>query len=249
MLASSKAQRRKSTLESKPSFSHQAKDVLEKPALRKVSHPVSRSYSTYGSVTHLNEHDTEFTIVRATTVLIDEHPSPDAFSSSASTSLVHDHEHKSSSKLYHDYKRRASLITVPSSNTLTSTSHSHSATVHPMHTHIEVRSTGSLSSGNERASDTSSSNKQMNLCVINQLNVHLSTRLRHHHLQQPDSTTTSNAQRSSTHQHSYDQQPDDPTNNIQSNVYDEPIDLDLTKVQSFKCSDLAAPSVPPPPPP
>ena len=47
-----------------------------------------------------------------------------------------------------------------------------------MHTHIGLRSSTSSSSTNEKLTDMTLSSKQMNVCVINQLNEHLSTRFR-----------------------------------------------------------------------
>jgi len=217
-----------------------SKELLQKTTLRKVSHPVSRSYSTYGSMSLLNEHDTESTTLRGKTATIDEQPL-DGLSSSATTSIVieNEYEHRTSSKIYNDYKRRASSINVPTNNILHNT-HSQSSIIHPMHTHIGLRSSTSSSSANDKPSDSTLSNKQMNVCVINQLNEHLSTRFRK---QQEEICLKKTTNRN------YDQPVDDITNNIQMNVYDELHNTEIIKKTSFKSSELSTSSIPPPPPP
>lgn len=199
-------------------------------------------------MSQLNDRDTELTTIRERTSFIDE-PALDVSMSSGATSIVidNDSEHKSSSKIYNDYKRRASLISVPTTSTLTN-NHSHSAIIHPMHTHIGLRSATSSSSAHEKLNETNLSNKQMNVCVINQLNEHLSTRFRKH--QQPDLSTTANTQRSSHVDHrSYDEPPEDMTITVQSNVYDEPHPLEENKHSSINFTESSVSSVPPPPPP
>ena len=114
-------------------------------------------------MSHLNEHDTDSTTLRGITATIDEQ-ALDGLSSSATTSIIieNEYEHRSSSKIYNDYKRRASSINVPVNNTLNSI-HSHSSIIHPMHTHIGLRSSTSSSSTNDKPSDITLSNKQMNV--------------------------------------------------------------------------------------
>lgn len=224
-----------------------SKELLQKTTLRKVTHPVSRSYSTYGSMSYLNEHDTDSTTLRGITGTIDEQPL-DGLSSSAATSIVIDseYEHRSASKIYNDYKRQASSINVPSNNTLNN-AHSHSSIMHPMHTHIGLRSSTSSSSINDKPSDIILPNKQMNVCVINQLNEHLSSRFRkqHEEIYLPK-TTTNTIQEDTTIHGTYDQSSDDITNNIQTNVYDEPQNIEKTSTQ---CPEISTTSIPPPPPP
>jgi hypothetical protein len=184
-------------------------------------------------MSQLNDHDTELTTLREKSSIIDEQQPQDGLSSSATTSIVieNEYEHRSSSKIYNDYKRRASLINVPTN---------HSAIIHPMHTHIGLRSSTSSSSNNDKSNDIISSNKQMNMCVINQLNQHLSTRF---HKQQQDICLTKKTN-TTNHYQSYDQVSDDAINNSQTNVYDEPQHIEIKK-----CPDLSTSSIPPPPPP
>ena len=206
-----------------PCYLHLSKEVLEKTTLRKVSHPVSRSYSIYGSMSQINDHDTELTTLRT----INEQQSLDGLSSSATTSIVteNEYEHRASSKIYNDYKRRTSLVNVSTNN-----SYNHTAIIHPMHTHIGLRSSTSSPLTSDKPNDTSLSNKQMNFCVINQLNQHLSTRF---HKQQQDICTNST-----------DQSSQEIIYNNQTNVYDEPQHIEITK-----CPDTSSSSIPPPPPP
>ncbi len=114
--------------------------------------------------------------------------------------------------------------------------------IHPMHTRIGLRSSTSSSSTNEKFLDMTLSSKQMNVCVINQLNEHLSTRFSQQHKQ--DLSTNNKTERQS-----YDKPPPPPppelmseNNHIQSNVYDEPSDLQVN-------NQIVSPSIPPPPPP
>ena len=225
---------------SKSCHIHLSKEILAKTTLRKASHPVSRSFSSYGSMSQLNDRETELTTIRERTSFIDE-PALDVSISSGCTSIVidNDSEHKSSSKIYNDYKRRASLISVPTTSTLTN-NHSHSAIIHPMHTHIGLRSATSSSSVHEKVNETTISNKQMNVCVINQLNEHLSTRFRK---QQSNSSATTNTQRS------YDEPPEDMTITVQMNVYDEPHADEGNQRLSTNGPDSSVSSAPPPPPP
>ncbi|CAF3783540.1 unnamed protein product [Rotaria sordida] len=233
---------------SKPCYLHLSKELLEKTTLRKVSYPISRSYSTYGSISQLNDHNTESTTLRGKTSIINEQ-SLDGLSSSATTSIIieNEYDHRTSSKIYNDYKRRASLITVPTDNTL-SHSYSHSAIIHPMHTHIGVRSSTS-SSSNDKLNDNNLSNKKMNIRVINQLNEHLSIRFRQ---QQQDIYLTKDnniiSENIIDHQ-SYDPPPEQIKDDIQTNVYDEPNHIEITNTSTIKCSDIPTSTIPPPPPP
>jgi hypothetical protein len=103
-----------------------------------------------------------------------------------------------------------------------------------MHKHIGLRSSTSSSTTYDKPNDIILSNKQMNVCVINQLNQHLSTRL---HKQQQDICIKKN------------------TNIIKEtedkiNVYDEPENIEISKKPiSIKSSDTLPSSIPPPPPP
>ena len=208
---------------------HVSKELLEKTVLRKVSHPVCRSFSTYGSMSQLNNHPTESTTIGRKTSTIDEQPL-DGLSSSATTSIVieNEYEHRTSSKIYNDYKRRASLISVPTSNTLTNT-YSQSTIIHPMHTHIGLRSSTSSSSANDKPSEITLSNKQMNVCVINQLNQHLTTRF-HKQQQQQEVCLKNNTIKEE-----------------KTNVYDEPRHIEpLTQSTDLPTTTS---SIPPPPPP
>ncbi|CAF2802697.1 unnamed protein product [Rotaria sp. Silwood2] len=233
----------------KPCYLHLSKEILEKTTLRKVSHPVSRSYSTYGSMSQLNDQDTESTTIREKTSINNEQ-SLDGLLSSAATSIIieNEYDHRTSSKIYNDYKRRASLITVPTNNTLSS-SYSHSAIIHPMHTHIGVRSSTS-SSSNDKLNDNTLSNKKMNVCVINQLNEHLSTRFRQQQQQDICLTKNNNINSRNTIDHqSYDPPPEQITDDIQTNLYDEPHHIEIINTPAIKCPDISTPSIPPPPPP
>jgi hypothetical protein len=204
-----------------------------------VSYPVSRSYSTYGSMSQLNDHNTESTTLCQKSSIIDDQPL-DGLSSSATTSIVteNEYEHRSSSKIYNDYKRRASLISVPISNTLNNT-YNHPERIHPMHTHIGLRSSTSSSATNDKPNDISLSNKQMNVCVINQLNQHLSTRF---HKQQQEICLKKNT--NTIKEDIHDQTTEDKTN-----VYDEPQNIEISNTISTKSPNTSPPSIPPPPPP
>ena len=223
----------------KPYQLHLSKELLEKTTLRKVSHPVSRSYSTYGSMSQFNDPPTDSTTFGRKTSMIDEQPL-DGLSSSATTSIImeNESEHRTSSKIYNDYKRRASLTTVPT-NHLHPSAHSQSAIIHPMHTHIGLRSSTSSSSNTDKASETILSNKQMNVCVINQLNQHLTTRFRKQHQQQEEEIIVKKKN----------------TNIIipeeKLNLYDEPHQLEISKTTSAQITEMhiSSSSIPPPPPP
>jgi hypothetical protein len=171
-----------------------------------------------------NDHHTESTVLHETTTITEEQPL-DGLLSSTTTSIVieNDYEHKSSSKIYNDYKRRTSLISIPTNT---------SSTIHPIHTHIGLRSSTSSSSINDKLNDITLSNKQMNVCVINQLNEHLSTRFRkqHNDISVTNNTTNQTIEEIST--------------NIQSNVYDEP-----RQIETKKSPHIYTSSIPPPPPP
>jgi hypothetical protein len=191
-------------------------------------------------MSQLNNHPTESTTFCRKPSTIDEQPL-DGLSSSGTTSIVieNEYEHRTSSKIYNDYKRRASLISVPTSNTLNNT-YSHSAIIHPMHTHIGLRSSTSSSSTNDKPNETTLSNKQMNVCVINQLNQHLTTRF---HKQQQDICLKKNTNtiKEDTHNKIIEEK---------TNVYDEPENIETSKTTSTHSTDLPTTSpVPPPPPP
>jgi hypothetical protein len=81
----------------------------------------------------------------------------------------------------------------------------------------------------------------MNVCVINQLNEHLSTRFRK---QQQQQESCSNNNNNNPDQQNYDPAPELMTENhhMQSNVYDEPNDLPVI-------NQISLSSIPPPPPP
>lgn len=216
----------------KPHYYHISKDFK----LRKISQSFTRSHSTYGSLSQLNDHETELTTICPKPLITDEQIRDCLSSSSPATSTVLDNEYEnrsSSSKIYHDYKKRASLTSIP-----TNTIVSQSGIIHPMHTRIGLRSSTSSSSTNEKLTDMTLSSKQMNVCVINQLNEHLSTRFRKQR-QDPCSNNNNN----NMDHISYDPPPKHmpPENNhIQSNVYDEPNDIPVVK---------SIGSIPPPPPP
>jgi hypothetical protein len=217
---------------SKPHYYHISKDFK----LRKISRTLTRSHSSYGSISHSNDHETQLTTVCAKPSITGQQIQDCLSSSSpaASTVLDNECEHRSSSsKIYSDYKKRASLTTIPTNNTVVS----HSIIIHPMHTRIGLRSSTSSSSTNEKLTDMTLSGKQMNVCVINQLNEHLSTRFRK---QQQESCSN----KKNTDHLSYDQPPENmaANNNIQSNVYDEPNDTPIGKSTDSS-------SIPPPPPP
>jgi hypothetical protein len=157
-----------------------------------------------------------------------------------------EYEHRSSSsKIYQEYKKRTTSTTIP-----TTITRNHSMLIHPMHTKIGLRSSTSSSSTNEKFLDMTLSSKQMNVCVINQLNEHLSTRFSQ---QQKLDLPTTNNNNNKTSRQSYDPPPP-PTppplppefmsenNHTQSNVYDEPTDLPVK-------NPIGSSSIPPPPPP
>ncbi|CAF3997536.1 unnamed protein product [Adineta steineri] len=233
----------------KPCYLHLSQELLQKTTLRKVSHPVSRSYSTYGSMSHLNEHDTESTTLRGKLTGFDEQAF-DGLSSSATTSIImeNEYEHRSSSKIYNDYKRRASSINISRNNTLNS-AHSHSSLIHPIHTHIGLRSSTSSSSTIDKPPELTLSNKQMNVCVINQLNEHLSTRFRKQQQEICSRKTTNTIQEDTDDHHTYTQSLDDITNTTQVNLYDEPNHNEMIKTTPVKCPEISISSIPPPPPP
>lgn len=173
----------------------------------------------------------------------------DNLSSSATTSIIieNEYEHRASSKIYNDYKRRASSITLATNNTLAST-YSHTASIHPMHTHIGVRSSTS-SSSNDKLNENPLANKKMNLCVINQLNQHLSTRFR----QQQDTCLTkinSPIPENTNGHENYDQPPPlqiKPTD-LPLNLYDDPQTVEISTT-TIKYPNTTTSSIPPPPPP
>ena len=156
----------------------------------------------------------------------------DNSSSSPVNSLIQetDDDHRSaSSKIYHDYKKRTSSST-------TNIARCHSMLMHPIHTRIGLRSSTS-SSTNEKLSDMTLVSKQMNVCVINQLNEHLSTRF-----SQQKQNSTINTQKI-TRRQSYDLPPSGEfLSEKTSNVYDEPTDTAMN-------NEIIPSSIPPPPPP
>ncbi len=190
-------------------------------------------------MSQLNDHNTESTTLCQKSSIIDDQPL-DGLSSSATTSIVteNEYEHRVSSKIYNDYKRRASLINVPISNTLNNT-YSRSAIIHPMHKHIGLRSSTSSSTTNDKPNEIILSNKQMNVCVINQLNQHLSTRF---HKQQQEICLKKNT--NTIKEDIHDQITEDRTN-----VYDEPQNIEISNTISTKSPNTSPPSIPPPPPP
>ncbi|UJR31493.1 hypothetical protein I4U23_018982 [Adineta vaga] len=220
-----------SQLPSKPHYFQVSKDNK----LRKTSQSLSRS--SYSSLTQINDHDTEITNIYPKPLITDEQIQDCLSSSSPATSTVHENEYQqrsSSSKIYNDYKKRASLTSIP-----TNTMASHSIIIHPMHTRIGLRSSTSSSSTNEKLTDMTLSSKQMNVCVINQLNEHLSTRFRKQ--QQSCSNHTDHL--------TYDPPPEhmseiNNTNHIQSTVSDQPNEIPVVKTE---CSNSIP--LPPPPPP
>ncbi len=218
---------------SNPQYFH----VSEGVTLRKPSQILSRSHSVYGSISQLNNHETEF-VPRCPKPCIPDEQIQDGLSS-PSSSIVLDNEYQarsSSSKIYNDYKKRTSLTSIP-----TTITRNHSMIIHPMHTKIGLRSSTSSSSTNDKLTDMTLSSKQMNVCVINQLNEHLSTRFRK---QQQQQESCSNNNNNNPDQQNYDPAPELMTENhhMQSNVYDEPNDLPVI-------NQISLSSIPPPPPP
>jgi hypothetical protein len=210
--------------------------------LRKISQKtLSRSHSMYNSINHLNNREKKLTTLCTKPLIIDEQIQDNLSLSSRTTSIIIDNEYEnrsSSSKIYNDYKKRTSLTNIPAT-----TVQNNSIIIHPMHTRIGLRSSTSSSSTNEKLTDMTLSGKQMNVCVINQLNEHLSTRFRKQQQQQEKSCSNNNNTIKSDHQ-SYDPPPEFmlEDNHTRSNVYDEPHDVPMT-------SPICSPSIPPPPPP
>lgn len=155
-------------------------------------------------------------------------------SSSRGTSFVlnRDNQHRSSSsKVYHDYKRRTSLISIP-----TSTMVSHSAIIHPIQKRFELHTPTLSTSVNEKLTDMTLSSKHMNMGVINQLNEHLSTRFR----KEKQEICSNN----NNHQHSHNASTEyiSMINKIQSHIHDEHKDAQVM-------NSTGSSSKPPPPPP
>lgn len=181
------------------------------------------------------------TTICAKASFTDESVHEGASSTSPGTSGApeNDEEHRSSSsKVYHDYKKRTSFVSIPGNTALRS---HHSMIIHPMHTRIGLRTSTSATLANEKLADMTLPGKHMNVCVINQLNEHLSTRFRQQQQQQACSKT-------SIDQENYDIPPEYRVNanSILSNVYDEPDELLMA---SSDPSPIYVPSIPPPPPP
>lgn len=207
----------------------------------KPSRLLSRSLSSCVSFSQINADDTEMTTICAKASFTDESVHEGASSTSPGTSGApeNDEEHRSSSsKVYHDYKKRTSFVSIPGNTALRS---HHSMIIHPMHTRIGLRTSTSATLANEKLADMTLPGKQMNVCVINQLNEHLSTRFRQQQQQQACSKT-------SIDQENYDIPPEYRVNanSILSNVYDEPDELLMA---SSDPSPIYVPSIPPPPPP
>lgn len=234
----------------KPRYLHLSQEILQKTTLRKVSQPVSRSYSIYGSMSHINEHDTDSITLRGQSVTTDDQ-ALDGLSSSATTSITIDneYEHRSSSKIYNDYKRRASSINVCTTKTFNHGPHSHSSSIHPIHTQIGLRSSTSSSSTIDKPADLPLSNKQMNVGVINQLNEHLSTRFRKQQQEICARNSADSIAEDITDRRSYDHPPDELSSHTQTNLYDEPQHTEITQLTSIICSEKSTGSIPPPPPP
>ena len=215
-----------------------------RPYLTKPSRLLSRSLSSYASFSQINGDDTEMTTICAKASFTDEsiREGPSSTSPGTSGALENDEEHRSSSsKVYHDYKKRTSFVSIPANAALRSR---HSMIVHPMHTRIGLRSATSTRLANEKLPDMTLPGKQMNVCVINQLNEHLSTRFRQHKQQEHQPACS----KTSIDQENYDIPPEYRTeaNPIQSNVYDEPDELLMATPDT---DPICAPSMPPPPPP
>ena len=225
--------------------------------------PPPASLSSYASLSQVDVDDTEMTTICANPSATTDDPVPDRniSSSSPATSIFLEHDYEprsSSSKIYHDYKKRTSSISIPTSSTRLSNA---TMIVHPMHTRIGLRSsTSSSSMRNEKyLADMTLAGKQMNVCVINQLNEHLSTRFRQQQqaeekgLEKEENDDDEEQQQRET----YDLPPPEESNpssvslienNSQqnnSNVYDEPNELLMT--DNPICSPPS--SIPPPPPP
>ena len=216
----------------------------------KPSRLLSRSLSSCVSFSQINADDTEMTTICAKASFTDESVHEGASSTSPGTSGApeNDDEHRSSSsKVYHDYKKRTSFVSIPGNTALRS---HHSMIIHPMHTRIGLRSSTSTTLSNEKLADMTLTGKQMNVCVINQLNEHLSTRFRQQQQQgqQQQQLQQQACSKTSIDQENYDIPPEYrlEANSILSNVYDEPDELLMA---SSDPSPTSAPSIPPPPPP
>jgi len=197
----------------------------------------------YNSINHLNNREKELTTLCTKPLIKDEQIQDNLSLSSRTTSIIIDNEYEnrsSSSKIYNDYKKRTSLTNIPATTTV----RNNSIIIHPMHTRIGLRSSTSSSSTNEKLTDMTLSGKQMNVCVINQLNEHLSTRFRKQQQQQEESCSNNNNNTIKTDHQSYDPPPEFmlENNHTRSNLYDEPHDVPMT-------SPICSPSIPPPPPP
>ncbi|CAF0959915.1 unnamed protein product [Rotaria sordida] len=222
----------------KISYHNLSKDLI----LNKNSQSLSYTYSPDESISQLINHETNLKILCQNPSITDEQIQHCLSSSSVGTSIDidYDDEHRSSSsKLYNDYKKQTSLISIP-----TSTIHSHSIIIQPMHTHFGLRSSTSSTSTNEKLTDMTLPSKQMNVCVINQLNEHLSTRVRK---QQQDLCSNNFNNSDNNNYQSYDSSQEhmsenNNNNNIQLNIYNESKDVPVT-------NSIYSSSIPPPPPP
>lgn len=212
--------------------------------MNKIPKSLSCSHLSDISLSQIGNYESNLTILCKNPSVTDDQILDRISLSSRGTSIYFDPEKRSSSsKLYNDYKKQTS-ITSATSNSIPS----HSLINQPMNTNFGLRSSTSSGSTNERLADVTLSSKQMNVCVINQLNEHLSTRFR---IQQQElfsnnnnnNITTSNANHSSS---DLFKDPMSEENNIQVKNCDETID------RSEMCSNssalLCASSVPPPPP-
>ena len=223
---------------------------------------MSRSFSSYISTSRWNIAETEMTTIddkgshSDDAIIEDQSPSP-SISNSILIEQEYDGMGSSSSKLYQDYKRRTSSVSIPTS-TGALRSH-HSMIIHPMHTRIGLRSSTSSSSTNEKLPDATLSGKQMNVCVINQLNEHLSTRFRHRQEKEQEQELERQGQDSCSSHHFEQNSCDIPVpplppptefhteaNESQGNFYDEPNDL---LIMTTTNSAILSTSIPPPPPP
>ena len=201
---------------------------------------LTRSHSSISSIVQLNNHETDFTLLTEKPSITDEQ-TQHGFSSSSpgtSTDISHEHEQRSSSsKLYDDYKKKTSIASLS-----VSTIPNHSAIINPLHSHFGLRSSTSstTTTTNEKLTDMTLPSKQMNVCVINQLNEHFSTRFRK---QRHELCSSNNNYDTAHRQNNYPLEEYISTNNeVQSNVDDEPNNIAMINSRDSN-------SMPPPPPP
>ncbi|CAM4894758.1 unnamed protein product [Rotaria socialis] len=207
---------------------------------RKIGQSLSCSNLSDASMTQITNNEANLTMLFTNPSVTDEKILDRISLSSPGTSIEINHENRSSSsKIYNDYKQQASTTSL-----ITSTIPSHSIIIKPVHTHFGLRSSTSSGPTNEKLLDMTLSSKQMNVCVINQLNEHLSTRFRRQQKELCSNNNNRNNNNTIVNNHSSDdltQEYMSGNNSIQSNIYDEPKDLpEITSV---------CPTPPPPPPP